>query len=814
MKFSLKSHPEILLYEHLKRVGGRMGEIVGKKDLYLTVLTKENLILLSKVIGYCHDFGKATSFFQKYINGGKIDFNINYKNHALISGFFCYELLSQISVFKNTIFPYVGAFICKKHHGDLDTLNQLFELDLEKKEQLNVQLKSLKNNAEIREIYLNLLEELNLSIDFDIGFSNIQEKVNATITLSMQEKLLINKNLNLEFFLLIELLNSLLIDSDKKHASGILNENFNLNIDLDENLVERYIETQRKINSKKFDSSLGINKLKDLFFEQCTNNLSLCVENHIYLIKAPTGIGKTLTSFATALKLRKKLCNDYKIHYILPFTTVIEQNYSVFCEVLKCGINDFEDRENDYILKHHYLAEYDYLKKINEENISYSSDSYSKNLLFVNSWDSSIVVSTYVQLLHTIIGGKNSFMNKFHNVVNSIIVLDEVQAIPTRYWDLVRELFIELSTKFGVYFIFLSATIPLIFDGKKDKIIELTKSKYLFLDSEMNRVEIENNLGRVCLDNLYKNFIHSYSSNPVNRYLFILNTKKSSLDFYLKVVKEKKRFNEYIIVYLSTNLTSFDRKKNLSKIIGDSVSKIQSEKKYIVITTQLIEAGVDISSDICYRDFAPADSIIQSIGRCNRFNELKEIGKKGKFILFTLINENNEKLKSFGEYIYDKEFLEKTYELIPNLKDSSNILEFIDKYYLKMVGLRHSNELSKNIVNSNFSAILDSEKGFKVINSYPTIEIFILNAESKFFLEEYKKILNSKEEKFIKNSNLKKIRKKLSLFMIDILPKKFDELEHHFEKIGDFFYYLDVKKYPELYNSETGFNLNYDAFQF
>ncbi len=817
MNFKLKSHTEKKLIEHLKNVGIYSKKIIYTKQLKLFISTKD-LSNISYLIGVSHDFGKANSKFQdKLRNKTSGD---KYSYHSLISSILTYLLVKDYCK-KNKlpiIFAYISCFIVRKHHGDLDYIEDCLNIDKKKLEHkiLEYQIENIKSKNEIYTIYQLLLK--NSKIDFRKTLIDLERIIKDGR--DFEEEILDcleNMNNRLELFLITELLFSVLVDCDKKDAANFVIQNSIKKIP--EKCVQEYLEKKAKENPTKFNPLLETNRIKNKIFDNCVNNPKLLKKQNIYSITAPTGAGKTLTSLATALKLKSLLENekDYKIHYVLPFTTIIDQNYEVFKEVLQ---NQFDEKnENDYIMKHHYLTTKK-IKKQNKENKDYSFKSYMDELLFIKSWDSALVVSSYVQLLETIIGGKNSFMNKFHNIVNSVIILDEVQCISSRYWNIFRELFSELANKFDVYFIFLTATQPLIFNRfeNKKECVELANPNKVFENKFLDRVDVYIDPKEKTIDKFVEEI--KDIEDVKNRYLFILNTKKSSLELYNKS-KKINNFKNHEKIYLSTNLTPFDRKKKLSRILG--VKKENSEeweikplKKYVIVTTQLIEAGVDISSDICYRDFAPLSSLIQSAGRVNRFGELKD--KMGKIHFIKLKNEKQNKL--FSNYVYNNEpVLEWTENVLRdnNIKSSKDFYELSKKFFEQSI---KPDGKSKLLCQKEEDAIknLNFHHGFKFIENKPTHSIFILNDNSRNLIENYKKIYLEKEKYkdfFIWKGELKRVRKKFQNFIVEIWPKDFSKNFNWLQNdkmLGEDFFYLDVKKFPELYKPETGFNLDYENF--
>lgn len=798
MDFNLISHPakgnskEIILYSHLNIIGTEMEKTVLSADLNFSIYDTQFISKIAYIIGISHDFAKGTNFFQDYLYGKKI--NPLYKQHALLSAYFCYYLI--LNEFGDKRLSGIGALICKKHHGDLENIDLIDGLeDREKKKILKKQLLNIKENTyiELKKIYNDLFQKNSLKSSFEDIFEKLENEIENKFRLD-----LIIENQSIEIFLLTEYLYSLLLDLDKKHAARIIFNKREVDL-ISKNCVENYIKEKIRLFPEKFSQDIKINALKTEFFNQVSNSKFLNEENKIYSITAPTGIGKTFTAFSAAIKLRDLLSDKYKIHYILPYTSIIDQNAKEIKEILKK--NNIE-LNNQNIITHHHLSLYQNLREKSNRKEIFSEDSYFDELLYIKSWDSQIVVSTYVQLLYSIIGGKGSFMNKFHNIVNSIIILDEVQTINLQYWEITRLFFLTLGRVFNTYFIFLTATQPLIFNPQ-DKILELGEPKKYFLEKEFDRVIINKTYLNSTIDIEEDfDFFTEIINKKKDRYIFILNTKRSSLNLYERI-KENFGCSKYDLFYLSANLTPNDRKRILDEI--------QYSKKYIIVTTQLIEAGVDISSDVCVRDIAPMDSLIQSMGRCNRYGEVD----KGEFYIIKI--SKKEKLEAIK--VYDKEFIDKTQDILYDEEDifsQSKVLNLSEKYYDVIKLYKNSQNLLDSCYELKFSEIIDN---FKLITSYQQETIFILDETSKESYNDYLKEINSNDEGniFLKKHRIKEKFNKLQDFMISISIKDFDKIKDFLEEKSTFYFFYLLNNIEfnleDIYNSETGFNLNYESFE-
>lgn len=429
----LLSHPGKPLLDHLKNVFLIGDCILMRKKTGFENFSEEDVRELNRLNLLTHDLGKATSYFQYYIRS--VDSNSqknDEKRHGLLSGVLSFKIVN--TVMKNEILAFLSYMVVSKHHGELDNFANFISVlsgDEKNKTLLKQQFESI-DRGKLQEVITGL------GIDFDISNYTVDEFGNDIDYLTSRKvRNKVKELMGFETFLLINFLFSLLIFSDKLEA--IYNsENINIEDFIDKN-------TRRpKLSSDcvdKFKEGLEVKNIRmaewrNKAYQDVLNSVeNLPLEEKILSINLPTGSGKTLTALKAALRLKERLIEEKgynpRIIYVLPFTSIIEQNFDVFQKVLGTT-------ESNVLLKHHYLSQrvYQWEKEGEMESLS---DSVSEHL--VESWDSEIVVSTFVQLLHSIFTNRNRKLKKFHNIVNSIIILDEVQSIPHRYWNLVRETF-------------------------------------------------------------------------------------------------------------------------------------------------------------------------------------------------------------------------------------------------------------------------------------------------------------------------------------------------------------------------------------
>lgn len=786
MEFYSHLEPKkIPLKDHLQFVGSRSIRIILEKRF--NELNKHVLADIAYLVGTSHDFGKYTTFFQDKLKGCASD---DKTHHGLISALFSFEVVNNYTKqeklsFKNPykFLPLIAYLVVKHHHGNLKDIKE--DVNTEKLfssgfRNICDQLRDIENNKDkIKKEYKELLEGYNLSVE-EI-FENIEKykkevKHSKDITIKELDMSLyfFNKkeNKDIIYYLLTQLFYSVLIDSDKKHAGGIREIERK---ELPDNLVENLLNDQKFKKENKSNINLIRNEIRESVLKNIIDSKN--INQKIFTLTAPTGTGKTLTSFSAALILRKKLKRELKLDkepriiYSLPFTSIIDQNHKVFDNVLS-QIKDFNEKESEYLLKHHYLSEIFY--KTENENKEIEVD---ESLALIESWESEIIVTTFIQLFHTLIGYKNRSLKKFHNIVNSIIILDEVQNIPIEYWKLVGEILTEITKYFNCRIILMTATKPLIFEeGNYKELVEDYES--YFNREELNRVCLKIDSDKKQIAEL----CNSLDDWPNNSYLFVLNTICSSLEFYKTIIDRIQELGlSFKICYLSTNIFPKERKRRIENIR----KAIKEKQKIIVVSTQLIEAGVDIDCDCVYRDMGPLDSIIQVAGRCNRNKRLE----KSDIHLLNLVKENNRPFTG----IYDPVLLEVVRQILKNKSQipESEFLGLINDFFK---AAKVKSRVETKLINSIYELYFydknpDNDKRkpiseFKLIKEdYFKIDIFIeLDDKAKEVWKRYCEIRKIKGS-FERKKEFLKIKKDFYDYVISV-SKEYENQVGYDEEIG------------------------------
>ncbi len=784
LTMKLLSHPaegelkEKSLYEHLINVAEQSSNEIKKHNLNLLLFSKENLQRLSFLIGMFHDFGKATSWFQKYLRG--MERSSKLTEHSLFSaiiGF--YAVLEE---FDSDLWAYVAFQVINRHHRNLTSFDlsgnipSFATLDQKRK---NIYDHSFSN---LKQFY----QKFNVDIDFinDINFADFKEILEDSDEII--DEFIDGEEDRIELFFITNYLFSLLIDFDKLDAARLDNDYFNGNLNESFFDIKEYIKFCRKRNPKKFDPEKSINKLRNEFLNEILNNSDISSENHFYSITAPTGIGKTFGCLAFADKLKLQLSeNTGRIIYCLPYTSIIDQNYEEFEKVIKFHKKDkFNERPNRYLLKHHYLTPKEIINRKKYEKKKFKD--YLDDQLLVESWQSAMIVTTFVQFFHTIIGFRNRFLKKFHNIVNSIVILDEVQNIDPDYYKLIQKSFKILGEKFGIYFLLITATQPEILG--KDEIISLVSSKKYMIADDFNRVRLQIKSEETDLDKFFDEFLHSFKSENC---LMVMNSKRFAKELYEKV---NEHFIDHANYCLTTNLTPYDRKIQIAEI----QKHLENNDKIIVVSTQLIEAGVDLSFKTVYRDFGPLDSIVQVAGRCNRNNEYGEIG--GEMHLVNLGN--------FGVYKKPilKQYLNETIE--SDKYESKDFYKLTKKYFQKFNFLSESNKLLNALNELNYDTPVENQiqiSQFSLIDDKAKNTIFILRTkntqsdmEKLIFLKRKLNDKITKDEKDQIRIQIEKLKHNLLEFQIAVYK---NELVNYKDLIEPQEELLENKNYPYQYLS-------------
>jgi len=770
----LLSHPSYPLELHIHGVLKQIEHFYEEKDLAFD--QTEELKKISKLIGIFHDIGKATNYFQTYIRDVEnYQISTHLKNHSLLSAFLLYSYIkNEINLpLSDERLLLISFLVVKRHHGNLmNWMEEFKQFHDEVKEQLTKQIESID------------FELLNITFrKFPYYQTLTKEKCLAWIEALFKEARKIRRKVmkynrnedSLSIYFQFLFLFSILIDADKSEVGILQKSSFPKRKEFSNQLVKVFKDNQQWQDSK-------LNKLREKAFQE-VDQYEIDLDKHFYSLQLPTGLGKTLTSLQFGLNLRKKIAEKTgikpRVIYSLPFLSVIDQTEQVLRSIFK---ENHIKVDQSLLLAHHHLSDLQY-STFDKEN--YQTYDYNAAKLLIEGWNSEIILTTFVQLFQTIFSNQNKALRKFHRLANSIIIIDEVQAIPHKYWLVTRETMKCLARYLGCYFVFSSATTPAIFPKDEMKSLVNPESYYQVL----SRVELYSTLESRTIDE----FIDLLDLEGNTTYLFILNTIGSAKEFYEKITEI---VSTEEVTFLSTHIPPIERLQR--------IQDIKNKKYRIVVSTQLVEAGVDIDFDVVYRDLAPLDSIHQAAGRCNRHG-LRE----GKVHVVQLTDGR----RSYASYIYDAIRLNVTKDLLME-KPKMNEKEFfmyIEKYFEKLsekIANKESVALLNGMKTLYFDGNVESDRipvsHFRLIQeSNERMEVFIeLNNDAKKVFQQFEGILEI-QDRWEQQEAFADIKSTFQKFVVSI-PIKVDHKPPIRNGIG----YVSKDQLHDFYDPILGYKTN------
>lgn len=557
---------------------------------------------IGKLVGLLHDAGKLTNAFDDYINGksgaarGSID-------HSYAGAKYLTELCDDNDIKQKTA-SISMAHTIMSHHGLHDWVdencNDYFGERISKDENYK---EVLSNISEITDgEYMSILLE-----------EAVDEWFAAANTIKTKDEIEFSFYLGL----LERLIQSALIDADRTDTADFMSmrvtktdfDRSDLWSEMDKRMDDKLKSFERR-NDKITRQRRSISDRCAAFAEHRVGACRLIV---------PTGGGKTLSSLRFAIKQCRKF-GLKRIFYIAPFMSILEQNSDIIGEL--AGDENF--------LEHHTNIVAD----IDDEN------EYDAYKLSAERWDMPVIATTMVQFLNSLFSGKTSSVRRMHRLCRSVIIIDEVQSVPLRCTDLFSLAINFLTKVCGSTVVLCSATQPtfeqnkykLILDDKPDMIQDHSEDFKVFQRTQIiPAIQKYGYDHEKAADFCYEKFKEN------GDLLVVVNTKSQAIKLF-ELMKERIGGEAYLI-HLSTNMCPAHRKKR----IGTLRRFLKKGLPVICITTQLIEAGVDISFSCVVRALAGLDNAAQAAGRCNRN------GERNRLCPVYLINFKAENLGSLEE---------------------------------------------------------------------------------------------------------------------------------------------------------------------
>jgi CRISPR-associated endonuclease/helicase Cas3 len=606
--------PQSLL-EHLEGVSCLASAFAGKIGLST----------LGELMGLLHDFGKYSDAFQAYIKSaeGRIEpDDEEYVEAERMRGKIDHSTAGAQHVYKHSgKSPYcriaaeiMTLCIASHHSGLIDCLSPDGE------DVFNKRMEKPEERAHAEEVEAKVDLSVRRRIDTLLVSSSIECELRARLDRLFEgEQSLVIRQFAIGF--LARFLFSAVIDADRLNSA-----------ERQQNPKPEWPLLIEKLEAHLagFTARNEIDRIRAEISSSCSKFSAR--EKGLYQLTVPTGGGKTLASLRFALNHAQHHGMD-RVIYVVPYTSIIDQN----ARVARSVFASIEESGGQVVLEHH-------------SNLTPEQDTWQSKLLSEN-WDAPIIYTTAVQFLETLFAAGTRGVRRLHQLANSVIVFDEIQTLPVRTVHLFNNAVNFLTGQCGSTVVFCTATQPLL-----DKVEKKRGAARLSADSQMmtDTGGLFRKLHRVTIEDKCKP--GGWSAEEVAETALQLQKEAGSV---LIIVNKKAQARELFgllygraehVHYLSTAMCPIHRMKVLDEV--KECLNPDAPLPVICISTQLIEAGVDVDFGSAIRYLAGIDSIAQAAGRCNR-NGLRSMGR------MLIVNPANENLDSLPEIRAGKEVAER-----------------------------------------------------------------------------------------------------------------------------------------------------------
>lgn len=560
-------------------------------------------------------------------------------------------------------------------------------------------------------------------------------------------------------------------------------------ITFNESLIDKTNNDFSEFEKLLKNSETNLNILRNKLFIEVRTNLRNEINGsqskNLFYIEAPTGAGKTNLSVMSAVEILKCDSSINKIFYVFPFTTLITQTYDSIKKLLNL--------DNSQIVQLHSKAKYNQ-KDENEEDGVYGDR--KTNFIDNQFMNYPITLLSHVKFFDILTGVSKDDNYIFHRLANSVVVIDEIQTYNPSFWSSIVYLLDVFAKHFNIKFIVMSATLPKIGDIIDSEFCFLVsnKKKYFQNPNFAKRVEIDTDLikikspkdiyARVEKESEEYRKLKLNQSKKVKTIIEFI-TKKGADEFYQEA--HIKEFFDEVFILSGTVLEP--RRREIIEFIKDC-----KDKNILLVTTQVVEAGVDIDMDMGFKEKSLIDSDEQLAGRINR-NSSKE---GNKLFLFEMEN-------SKAKFVYrgDKRL---------NILVDENVLETkdFDKFYNQIISkLKAQNEVpfleNLNSYVDHIKNLRFSESHIKLIDM-ESLSVFVpLNKEAEMVWEEYEALILNKERDIIdKKIALKELASKISQFTFSLAKYRGSGIENLLNYGEEKYGYLYLYNFEDIYSYKNG----------
>lgn len=747
-----------------------------------------------------HDFGKVNPYFQKEkmdheMKNSKHIFSNNY--HSLISSVLYFEFfmdevwnLEKDDKKKLKEFLFLNSYLISRHHSDLDSFDNFlssFEVNEE-----TYHLIEILESEEIPDFYQKKFQCRMKRDKICKAARNIRktacEKKNQSrqILFYAYARMMYSLLVASDYYATSEYMNDLRMD----HFGGMEHTDEFCNIYQSSELFQRISEYEKKNYDKEKDliKETNINVLRTELFLDSKRKLLENIDKRLFFLEAPTGSGKSNTATNLSFLLMKKNPELKKIFYVYPFNTLVEQNLESM-ERIFGGSDIMKDIAVVNSMRAIHMDE----KKRKTNELQYFQEALL-NRQFLNY---PMILTTHVSLFDTMFGSGKESAFGFHQLANSVLVLDEIQSYKNSIWTEIILFLKEFAEFLNIRIIIMSATLPNldVLSPELESAVPLIKDREKYFSNPLfkNRVHVDFSL-------MKKNFSmeelleHVLSQQKLKKKILVEFIKKESAYTFFQKLQEDERL-ELPVELLTGDQSILERKQILKNI--DSAGK----DGMILVSTQVIEAGVDIDMDIGYKNWSKLDSEEQFMGRINRscknegcivyffaLDDPKHIYRDGdariENLEYTLANEDMRHLLSDKNF---QEYYGLILEVLKNTFISSTGEHGITAFFNTKLGLLDHPKIEERmkLINDDMWSmsvylcrIVEEEDGTLI--------------DGKEIWKCYKKLLMDQEMDFAKKKyELSEIRSKMNYFTYAI--QKTDLM--YSDRIGELYMIEDGEKY-------------------
>jgi CRISPR-associated endonuclease/helicase Cas3 len=697
-----------------------------------------------------HDIAKTNQHFQNKFNR-EFRGEMGYSNHSYLSAYIAIHILatknkvseyyaSKFGVEYSLVTLNILANIISSHHGSLRNIDGIFKPNDPNDAQASYdEVKEMVKFIESDDP-IHFIDFINTHYHEDCGieFPRVYVPEYIKYLLSTDGVGVQWKADPLGYYQTTQFSFAQLIEADKRDASG--NNVYHLdqlpyyNATFANNLRQFLI----KFKNKAEKSQLNIvrdNVAADAVAE-LRKQLKTDEENRMFTLAAPTGSGKTFMMLQLAAVIQEAK-GDYGIIMSLPFTSIIDQTSAICSNDLLLDVLNYTSVSNNSAMMDKLQSELEQDPEKLKEMIHYN---FSEE-----TFDHPFVITTFVQFFETLISNKNSTLLKLPNFSKRIFLIDEYQSIPVNLYTFFYGILQEFCRKNDCYAIFSTATMPKIelnhvkthtgINVKSvfqnfTKPVELLSDKKYFHHPIFNRYKVTS-IGDVTIDGEgdyakdEAGVLLTEISAEKKSVLVVMNTVKDSVKLYHRICESNQNGLNYNLpednIYLLNK--NFAPKTRL-RIISEVSEKLKRGEHIILVSTQLIEAGVDLDFPIVYRDHAPLPSIIQTAGRCNRNGHYA----MGKVVLFRLLEVDNIGYKKHrAQHIYFEFDLKTTTQTFGTPKQETDILKHADFYANSNAEYKQIGRVSKdeNLVDHIYKGQIHDLSKYRLVDSQHDVAYFV-----------------------------------------------------------------------------------------